>query len=102
MKQSCILTDKALQSILLPPSWRTRHRKDLPETTSKVDTSSSINYRNYYSQSPNGCQPFLAQGGHFIHSTKERREKNPNAKIVYTVVLLKTNYHIMFVQKPGI
>lgn len=32
-------------------------------------------------------------------STKERRAKNLSAKIVHTVVLLKTKYYIMFVQK---
>lgn len=32
-------------------------------------------------------------------STKERRGKNFSAKIVHTVVLLKTKYYIMFVQK---
>lgn len=50
MKHSYILKGRTLQSILLPPSRRTRPRKDLPEIPSKVDMGSPINYRNYEPQ----------------------------------------------------
>lgn len=46
MKHSYILKGRALQSILLHPSRRTRHREDLPELSSKAGTGSPINYNS--------------------------------------------------------
>lgn len=100
MKHSYILKDRALQSILFRPCRRTRHRKDLPEMSSKAGTGSPINYN---SLNPKWLSTLLGpEGEQFVHQHREEEGKNHNTKIIHTVALLKTKYDIIFVQKPGI